>query len=230
MRASDAYLIKGFPLFRGISDAAFDRVTADAVISDVQPGTVLVREGEKPSSLFVLLGGLAEAFSESNGKRVIVTFLRPPAAFILAAVWLDQVQLNSVRTSMPSRVLSMSAQTVRDAIASDASFAAAAGYELAIRYRDVMKELKNQRLRSATERLANWLLTESRFAGMTSFTLGIGKAVLASRLGMTGEHLSRAFAQLREHGVEIAGNDVRIEPDRLAVFASPTPLIDGVDL
>lgn len=230
MRASDEYLIKGFPIFRGVSDAVFSQVTADAVVSDAAPGDVLLREGERASHLFVLLNGVVETYAEQGGKPACLSFIRPPAAFIVAAVWMDQPQLTSARVVAPSRVLVIPARAVRDAIATDRAFAAAAGLELAIRYRDVMKDLKNNRMRSATERLANWLLTESAFAGANTFTIGIGKGALAARLGMTSEHLSRAFAQLREHGVRLFGADVQIERDLLANFAAPTPLIDGADL
>ena len=229
MRSSDANLIRGFPIFRGVSDAVFAEVTAQAVIADVPPDHVLLREGERPEYLFVLLNGLVETFSESAGKTTTLSFIRPPAAFIVAAVWLNQLQLNSARTLSASRILSIPASTVRAALGSDRGFCEAAGRELAIRYRDIFKELKNQRMRNATDRLANWLLTESQVAGASEFQIEIGKSTLAGRLGISGEHLSRAFALLREHGVETDGKTMRIDVVKLTAFANPNPLIDGSD-
>ena len=229
MRSSDANLIRGFPIFRGVSDAVFAEVTAQAVIADVPPDHVLLREGERPEYLFDLLNGLVETFSESAGKTTTLSFIRPPAAFIVAAVWLNQLQLNSARTLSASRILSIPASTVRAALGSDRGFCEAAGRELAIRYRDIFKELKNQRMRNATDRLANWLLTESQVAGASEFQIEIGKSTLAGRLGISGEHLSRAFALLREHGVETDGKTMRIDVVKLTAFANPNPLIDGSD-
>ena len=229
MRSSDANLIRGISYFSGVSDVVFEQVTAEAVIAEFPADHLLLTEGERPEFLFVLLNGLVETFSESEGKSTTLSFIRPPAAFIVAAVWMNQPQLNSVRTLSPSRILSVPAETVRHALASDRGFCEAAGRELAIRYRDVFKELKNQRMRNATDRLANWLLTESQVAGSPEFQIEIGKSVLAGRLGISSEHLSRAFAQLREHGVETDGKLMRIDPIKLAVFAKPNPLIDGSD-
>lgn len=230
MRTSDRHLIRGFPIFRGVSDTLFERLVARAEIHDSQPGEVLLTEGDPPAFLFVLLNGLVEAYSSHAGVDATLSFIRPPGAFIVAAVWTGQVQLTSVRTVQTSRILRLSAEDVRAAIADDAAVASAIGLELAIRYRDIMRELKNQRMRSATERLANWLLLESEVAGSPTFRLGIGKGLLAARLGMAGEHLSRAFAILRDHGVTVAGNEVTVERERLADFARPSVLMDGQDI
>ncbi|MFO1147429.1 MAG: helix-turn-helix domain-containing protein [Alsobacter sp.] len=230
MRTSDRHLIRGFPIFRGVSDAMFDRMTLRAEIFDVDPGEVLLKEGEEPRFLFVLLNGLVEAYAAHGGVDATLSFIRPPGAFIVAAVWTGQVQLTSVRVVRRSRLLRLPAGEVRDAIAADAAVASAVGLELAIRYRDILRELKNQRMRSATERLANWLLVESEVAGSASFRLEIGKALLAARLGMASEHLSRAFATLRDHGVSMTGNDVTIDRDALARFAKPSVLMDGHDI
>ena len=230
MRTSDRHLIRGFPIFRGVSDGMFERLTANAEIFDSEPGDVLLTEGEAPAFLFVLLNGLVEAYSSHAGIDATLSFIRPPGAFIVAAVWTGQVQLTSVRTVQRSRVLRIPAQDVRAAIAADAAVASAVGLELAIRYRDILRELKNQRMRSATERLANWLLLEADVAGSPHFRLGIGKGLLAARLGMAGEHLSRAFAILRDHGVTVAGTEITIDRDKLADFARPSVLMDGQDI
>ena len=230
MRSSDAYLVRGFPIFRGVSDAVFESVTSRSQIRDAAEGEILLTEGELPQSLFVLLNGLVETYSSYGEKPVTLSFIRPPAAFIVAAVWMNQPQLTSARVTIASRLLVIPSDLVRQTIASDGGFAAAVGLELAIRYRDVLKELKNQRIRSATERLANWLLVEAAVAGSDEFDLEVGRALLAARLGMTGEHLSRAFAQLRECGVSIVGNKVRIDRGKLEVLARPSVLMDGTDI
>lgn len=230
MRSSDAYLVRGFPIFRGVSDAVFESVTSRSQIRDAVPGEVLLTEGELPECLFVLLNGLVETYSTYGEKVVTLSFIRPPAAFIVAAVWMNQPQLTSARVMIGSRFLVIPAEVVRETIASDKDFAAAVGLELAIRYRDVLKELKNQRIRSATERLANWLLVEAAVAGTDEFELEVSRALLAARLGMTGEHLSRAFTHLRESGVSIAGSMVKIDRSKLEVIARPSVLMDGTDI
>ena len=85
--------------------------------------------------------------------------------------------------------------------------------------------------RTAIERLANWIVSESNFSDRTNWVyINIAKAKLASRLGMTNEHLSRAFLQLRSHGIMITGRNIQIfDRNALEKFACPDPLIDGID-
>ena len=230
MRPSDEYMIRGFPIFRGVPDATWQQVRAHKALLELAPGQMVLRQGERPEALYVLLQGLVETFATHRDKEASLSFIRPPAAFIVAAVWMDQPQLKSVRTIHPSRLLAIPADVVRKTIASDAAFASAVGLELAIRYRDLVKELKNQRMRSATERLANWLLNESIVLRSPTFELEMSKSLLASRLGMTIEHLSRAFTQLREHGVQTSGSRIEIDSEKLATFAYPDPLMDGADI
>lgn len=230
MRTADQHLIRGFPLFRGVADEIFYKIVAKAQIADWPPGQTVLVEGEKPTHLFVLLNGLVEAYSCHGKEETTLSFIRPPGAFIMAAVWNDQVQLTSIRTVEKSRILQLPAGDIRTGIAHDANFAKAAGIELATRYRDILRELKNQRMRSATERLANWLLLEHEVNGSKQFQLQIPKSLLAARLGMTNEHLSRSLSLLREHGVSLNGATVTVDRNALTAYANPSILMDGSDI
>jgi CRP/FNR family transcriptional activator FtrB len=58
--------------------------------------------------------------------------------------------------------------------------------------------------------------------------LTFDKRMLASRLGMTPENLSRNLALLANYGVKSSGRGIVIEdPSALEKFATPNALIDG---
>jgi CRP/FNR family transcriptional activator FtrB len=121
------------------------------------------------------------------------------------------------------------AQVVRDVFDRDASFARAVVNELAERYRTAVRSLKNEKLRTSAERLANWILqADAQHGHRHSVELEFDKRTLASRLGMTPENLSRNLAMLAKHGVKTAGRDILIEDSSaLERFARPNALIDG---
>ena len=75
----------------------------------------------------------------------------------------------------------------------------------------------------------NYLLAEQfSQGGGATLVLPHEKRVLASLLGMTPENLSRAFANLADHGVEVNGAAVSIHrPAALDRLARPDSLIDG---
>lgn len=91
-----------------------------------------------------------------------------------------------------------------------------------------MKEVKGQKLRTGAERLANWLLQRADGEGADRIPLPFEKRVLSSLPGMTPEHLSRAFAVLKTHGVTSRGAVITLaDRPALAAFARPDPLIDA---
>ena len=230
MRETDIRLVQGFPIFRSLSEPDFRALVHQGEFVDCPTHAILARQGELPDRLFILADGLFESASIHASGSTTVSFIRPPTAFILAAVVMHQPYLVTARALVPSRVFSIPINAFHTAMEANPVFALAVCRELATRYRDMVKELKNLKTRTAIQRLANWILTEAKFANADRFELLISKAILASRLGMTNEHLSRAFAQLRTYGVDVKGRKVHlVDREALTVFADPDPLIDGID-
>ena len=228
MRPADANIVRCLPLFSGMQDAHFRTVIEAGYLQRFPHGVALVHEGERPSFLHVLVEGAVEFYSASRDREATLSFLRPPAAFILAAVVLDQLYLKSARTTEKSVVVLIPADAVRGVFDKDPAFARSVVAELALRYRGVVKDLKNQRLRTGLERLANWILAYNEQLGMPgSFKLPIEKRALANLLGMRPENLSRSFAELAGLGVRVDGATLTIvDIPALTEFARPDPLID----
>jgi CRP/FNR family transcriptional activator FtrB len=167
-------------------------------------------------------------FSRYYDRETTVGLLGPGQSFIVAAVLLDRIYLKSARTLSDSRILMIPADVVRQSFEEDAAFARALAVELARAYRGVIKELKNQKLRSSLERIANWLLLRDAETGSTGrFEFPFSKKVLASRIGTTPEALSRSFAALGRYQVEIQGLSVELQNvEGLRQLARPCQTID----
>ena len=229
MRLADADIVRSLPLFSGMQDAHFQALVEAGYLQRFPQGVALVHEGERPNFLHVLVEGSIESHSASRGRQTTLSYLKPPAAFILAAVILDQLYLKSARTAEGSVVVLIPADAVRGIFDKDPAFARSVVAELAQRYRGLVKDLKNQRLRSGLERLANWILAHDEQLGAPgTFKLPIEKRALASLLGMRPENLSRGFGELAGLGVTVDGAKVTIR-DKAALreFARPDPLIDS---
>lgn len=192
------------------------------------PYVDVMREGETADFLHVVVDGQVEVFSTYRDRETTIAVLGPGHSFFIAAAILDKVCLQSVRTLSPARVLLIPAEAVRRLFYADAAFARATALELAYAYRGMMKELKNQKLRSTIERLSNFLLTHYEQSGAKgSFTLPFEKKVLAARLGMAPEVLSRSFMALLPHRVRVCGAAVEIhDVEALRNLAKPSSTID----
>ena len=227
MQPDDVDAIRNLPLFRDCTPETFEALIRISFLQRFPQGVLLISENDPADFLHVVLEGMVEMFGSSGGRETTLSFVRPVSTFILAAVLKDQVYLQSARTLARSRILMIPAQSVRQAMQQDQAFMLSIVSELATGYRRVVKELKNQKLRTSSERLANWLLAHGRLSGDGTVRLGMEKRVLASRLGMTPENLSRAFSALRDIGVRVEGNTIRLEDmNALTDFSQPNPLID----
>lgn len=228
MRASDADIIRRIPLFQDMQDANFEKMVASGYLQRFPGHVELAREGHRADFLHVIVDGAVEQYASHGDRETTLSIIGPPAAFILAAVVLEQLYLKSVRTQKPSLIVLIPAEIVRQIFASDPAFARATLRELAVRYRAIVKDLKNMRLRPSLERLASWMLRANAEAGGSGgFVIPMEKRALASHLGMRPENLSRNFAELAHHGVKVTGRQVRIgDMAALKRLARPDPLID----
>ncbi len=134
----------------------------------------------------------------------------------------------SARTLSKSRIIMVPSNNVRSVFQKDSAFAVAIVDELARCYRATIKNMKNIKLRTSVERLANYLLKQySRQGDELEFSLPIEKRRLASYLSMTPENLSRAFNNLKPYGVVVDGQVISLtDLGALVSFAKPDHLID----
>ncbi len=229
MRGIDVPTVREVSLFSGMSDEHFDEVLQMAYLQRFPPQVQLITEGDPADFLHIVVEGTVELFGTSNNRETTMAVLRPVSTFILAAVLNDAVYLMSARTLDKARVLMIPAENVRKAMETDPAFARAMVRELAGGYRSVIRALKEQKLRTGVERLANFLIrADEQAKGNGEVGLTEDKRTLAALLGMTPENLSRAFGTLREYGVVVRGSKISLgDMEELKRLARPTPLIDN---
>lgn len=228
MRPTELPHVRSLALFADLGDAAFERLMRAAYLQRFPAGMELIARGGRADFLHVVVEGCVEMRVAHEGRETTIALVRPVSAFIVAAVLLDAPHLMSAHTAEASSILLIPASEVREVFAGDAGFARAVVRELAFGYRSMVKELGNQKLRTGTVRLANRLLRLAAECGEArDLTLPVDKRRLAALVGMTPENLSRAFAALAQHGVEMHGRRVILhDAAALRAFAAPHPLID----
>jgi CRP/FNR family transcriptional regulator, transcriptional activator FtrB len=217
----EASEIRSFRLFAELAEDRFQGLIRSAVSGRFGARAFVIKEGRDPEFLHVLLEGSVELFAQADEQETTITILTPVTTFLLPAVVADVPYLASARALTSVRCLMIRADAVRDALTSDPPFARAVVCELSHGFRRLVTELKNQKLRTSTERLADWLLRANVQLGDTGrFTLPFEKRTLASRLGMTPENLSRNFKLLSGWGVTVRGRDVVLKnPRQLTALA-----------
>jgi CRP/FNR family transcriptional activator FtrB len=229
MRHTDREHSRVLPLLRNVTPASFAELLRGAHLQQLDPDIAFVTEGALPNFLYTVTKGCVELFSRHSGRETTTDIVYPKSSFDLAAAICNAPHLHSARTLAPSQILMIPAPAVCSVLQTDRAFARAVENELAVDCLRMIRALKNHKLRSGVERLANWILdTERRQGGRGKIVLNYDKRTLAAYLGMTPESLSRKFAGLAAHGVASSGREMIIT-DRQALrrWAKPDPLIDG---
>lgn len=231
MRREDLEAIRNLSLFAGMDDAHLGELTQAAYLQQFPPHVQLIAEGDPADFLYVVVDGCVEMFAEARNRRSTMELTHPVTAFMIAATLKDAPLLMSARTIEKSRLLLIPSADVRHMFEKDAGFARSVAREQAGAYRSLVRTLKNQKLRTTVERLANYLLLQHAEQGANgALRLSIDKRTLAGLLGMTPENLSRAFGRLKPYGVSVVGADIRLSKIAdLETLAKPTPLIDEQD-
>ena len=99
---------------------------------------------------------------------------------------------------------------------------------MARRHRQFQKDITDIKSKTPGQRLGGFILAQTLaqtdvLSGSVSTSLPFDKALIAARIGIKPESLSRALARLRDIGVDCQGRDVHIEDiQRLREFCEET--------
>lgn len=221
---------EGLPLFRALSASKRADLLRNVVVHSVASGTVLFEQGDVPTFQLIVLAGSAQLFGRSTeGREVLIEAVRAPDLVIPAAVLTGAPYLMQARVPEPSRFLLIHAAAFRAAVDADPLLAHAVIGSLAQQFRRMVRQIKNLKLRTATQRVGCYLLALSqRQRTPDKAVLPFEKMLIASELGITRESFSRALSNLSNSGIRVDGQIVVIHDAlRLAAECGFDPASDG---
>ena len=212
IRPDDLTLVKAVPLFSQLPAETLDRVLAGASVQPCPRGTVLFHQGDAAAWLHILLEGQVGLLGLSQeGGETVVEILAAGECFIAAAVLTEKPYLMTAKVLKDARVLLLPGDQLRADLKSNPELATAMLASLSKHFRMLVREVKDLKLKSSAQRLGIYLLglTPNR-EGSTIVRLPYNKTVIAARVGIRPESLSRIFAALGEIGVVVRAQDVLI--------------------
>jgi CRP/FNR family transcriptional activator FtrB len=207
-------------LFNRLNGRSSDQLLRSASVRGYSKGEFIFRVGERPEFAYVVLSGCVALTGQSDdGRNTVVEFLEPGECFAVAAVALDRPYLMAARAATEVRLLLIPADRMRALIHSSHEFSISVVEILSHHWRQIVGQITDLKLRSSAQRLGAYLLTLAKGPSSSEVRLPSERQLVAARLGMTPESLSRAFARLRQLGVIGHGHSVVIkDPKRLRAF------------
>ncbi len=187
----------------------------------------LIREGDRPGPVFVMLEGWACRYKIlPSGTRQVLAFLMPGDCCDLHIGLLAEMD-HSIQTITPALVATID-RVEMDAIMDTHRNVAKAMYIAQLVDEGTMRSwITSMGRRTSAERVAHLmceLYLRARNIGLTSearFALPLSQILLADALGMTPVHLNRVLKELRLSGAMALqrGNLLVTNPDKLVQIA-----------
>jgi CRP-like cAMP-binding protein len=197
------------PLFASLPEAELAMVLDCPETSVFAEDEPLFRQGDEAHRLYLILDGVVELVINPPGQRsTVLARLEDGETVGADALTPGGRHAATARAAEPTLVAVINGDKLTAHL--DANFDRAiemiAG--MAGSLRGQIKEITELKLQSTTERLASYLIELAGSArGRTVVRLPCEKRLLAERLGMEPATLSRAFAKLRDLGVETSRGD-----------------------
>jgi CRP/FNR family transcriptional regulator, dissimilatory nitrate respiration regulator len=212
VRDQDRSLIRRTAIFDGLDDALLGRLLAHASVNDHPRGETLFQQGDPAVFFYVVLEGWVKVYrlTRSGDEAVVGVFTRGQS-FAEAAGFLEAVYPAAAETVADSRLLRVPCRDLVTCIRESPDIALAMLASTSRHLHRLVMQIEQLKARTGTQRVAEFLAGLCPVEeGACTIGLPYDKALIAGRLGMKPESLSRAFARLREVGVVIDHNTAAI--------------------
>lgn len=185
-------------------ETALESVTAEP--RSYNPRQDLIREGDEPGPMFVVLEGWVCRYKIlPSGSRQIMAFLMPGDACDLHIMLLAEMD-HSIQAVTPAVVATVSRERMHALMDGHPNIARAM-YSAQLVDEGILRAwILSMGRRSSSERVAHLiseLYLRARSIGLTGegeFDLPLSQLVLADALGMTAVHINRVLKELRLSG------------------------------
>lgn len=164
---------------------------------------MLFQKGDVTNALFLVLHGQIKlAFPSANGNEKVMDVLGPNQWFGEVALLARGPQSVFAQATVDSTILAIAKETVLELLDQDPAFTRHMLSNLAQRTQALIHDVETYTQRSGAQRVVSFLKQHCAQAGDDNNTIAItlptSKHIMASRLNLTPETLSRVFHELTE--------------------------------
>jgi CRP-like cAMP-binding protein len=200
--------LRDVAMFAELEDRVLERLAAIARLCLLESGIQLYGQGDLDVPFCLLLSGQMSSFRTApDGAVTVVDVVQPSGHCGLQTILTRLPALTGVVTVAPSRMILIDGGGIRALLPAEPTLATALLRAEAMALRSLVLQVCDLKLRTTAQRLGHYLLelAPDQTSHTATLRLPFDKRLLAARLGCRQENLSRAFATLRDWGVETRG-------------------------
>lgn len=227
MKPTDWQIVRATPLFGALAEETAHSLLSSHAVRSVEKGALLFQQGEPVSSFFVILDGWIKIFRMTpEGTEAVVGVFRRGESFAEAAIFLEGRYPVSAEAVTESRLLAVDGELFRRRILEEPRLALAMLASSSQHLKFLVEHIEQIKALDAPQRIADFLVRLSgQLEGACTVELPYEKSLIAKRLGMKPESLSRALGRLRLLGVIVERDMVSVaDISALRRYAEASPV------
>lgn len=212
--ATSVQLLRRVALFQALTDEHLQGIAAATQHVRLSRGAMLFQKGDRANGFYVVISGQVKlAFPSVHGVEKVVEILGPGQSFGEALMFMDRPYPVFSQAVVDTSLLAVPRTAVIELLDRDPVFARAMLAGLSMRLHSLVQDVEDYTMHSSVQRLIGYLLrhAETVESGTVEILLPTAKGVIASRLNLTPETLSRILHELAGEGLlEVQGRRIVI--------------------
>lgn len=194
-------------LLSALTEPEFDAVLEHAIVRTLAPGERLFDQGDPCTHFFFVLSGILKLCRVApSGEEKVMDLVRHGHYFAEAVMFMGGRYPVHARVLEAARLVALDSQHFLGLVRGNADLSLRLLSSMSRRMHGLINEIDNLTLHSGAQRVIGYLLEQlpQGVAASPSVRLLVPKHVIASRLAIQPETLSRVLAKLRsEHLIDV---------------------------
>lgn len=218
------------PVFSGLDPYAIEHLLRQSKVQALARGQTIFEAGADCEGLHVVLEGMVKVYAcDGSGHEKVIDIVGRGQNLPGTQLTANAHHAHHARTLSPSVIVLVPRAVLRTALSTDVGLAQRLLEDVSSHLRRMMCEIESTTLRTARQRVCNFLLRQPAMAASCEPACGsedeavvvalpVSKGTVASLLSITPEHFSRILRELQDTGlIEMQQRTIRIlHPERLA--------------
>lgn len=213
-------------LLAAASDDVAETVLASAHVRRFDRGATIFLQGERATAIYIVIDGWVKLYRIApNGAEAVVGVFTKGRSFGEAVAFRHDLYPVAAEAVTDCTLIRIEADAFLRLIREEPEIAVSILSATFVHLHSLVGQVEALKAQTGAQRLAEFLLDLAPCAeGSCTVVLPYDKSLIAGRLGMKPESLSRAFARLRESGVTVCQNHAAISSVAdLRAFAEEDP-------
>jgi CRP-like cAMP-binding protein len=210
LTAGDLQIITRVAVFRGLKSETVQHIIAPATALMLRSHEWIMRQDDPATAFFIVIDGWVKLYrSTPSGDETVIEIMTKGDSFAEAVAFTGNRYIATAEAVSEARVARIPADHLVRCIRDSPDIALAMIASISQHMHYLVQQVEQLKGHSGVQRVAEFLASLSLAEhGHCALALPYDKILIAGRLGLTPESLSRAFARLRAIGVVVDASHV----------------------